>query len=215
MLVLGRELLRLLAQRVRRELVRRHVREVACAVRAVGDDRSPLDGCLQRGVVRVAHHDPIGRVRLVLRLPAARRVRAEDRPLDERRGLFGQRQREGLVEQPDDRSTDTCQRLRRGRSRCAQRFRVDVLARPDARRDEARRLELAVEVEENRLAALAPQLSALFELPESAAELVVDDSRALAAQRLGHGKGKRVCFRLPRKGDLDRRHDGRWYLGGA
>ncbi len=163
----------------------------------------------------MADHDPLRRARLVLRLPAARRVRAEDRSLDERCGLFGQRHGQGFVEQPDERSADACQRLRRGRARRAQRFRVDVLAWPDACGDEARRLELAVEVEDDRLAALAPQLSALSELRESAAEPVVDDLRAVAAQRLGHGKGKRVCFRLPWKGDLDRRHDGRWYLGGA
>ena len=104
--MLGGELLRLLAERVRRELVRWHVREVARPVRTVGDDRRALDGRLQLRIVGMPDDDPLGRARLVVGLPAARRVRAEDRPLDERRGLVGQRHGEGFVEQPDERSAD-------------------------------------------------------------------------------------------------------------
>jgi hypothetical protein len=91
MVVLVRELLCLLAQRVGRELVRRHVREIARAVRPLGDDRRPLDGLPQLRIVGMADDDPLRCASLVLRFPAAGRIGAEDRPLDQSGGLLGQR----------------------------------------------------------------------------------------------------------------------------
>ena len=214
-LVLGGELLRLLAERVRSELVRRHVREVARAVRSLGDDRGALDGRLQLGIVGVTDHDPLRRACLVVRLPAAGRVRAEDRSFDERRRLLGQRHRQRLVEQPDERPADAGERLRGGCGRRSQCVCVDLLALPDPRRDEAGRLELAVQMEKDGLAAVAAQVAALAELPEPPAELVVDDLRSVSARRLGYRKCKRIRSRLPRKGDLDLRHGSRWYRCGA
>ena len=73
-----------------------------------------------------------------------------------------------------------------------------VVAPADSGGNEARRLELAVQVEENRLATLAAQLTALAELREPAAELLVDDLRAVAAQRLRHRQSKCVRARLSR-----------------
>ena len=205
-LVLGRELLRLLAERVRVELVRRHVREVARAVGPLGDDRRPLHCSAQLRVVGVADHDPLGRPGLVLRLPAARRVGAEDRPLDERRRLLGQRHRERLVEQPDERSAHPRESLGRRGARRPQRVGVDLVPLPDARRDQARRLELAVEVEEDRLATLAAQLAALGESREPSAELAVKDLRTVAAKRLCHQQRQGIRARLPGEGDLDLGH---------
>ena len=63
-------------------------------------------------------------------------------------------------------------------------------------------------MEENRLATLAAQLTALAELREPAAELLVDDLRAVAAQRLCHRQSECVRVRLSRKRDLDLRHRG-------
>ena len=103
------------------------------------------------------------------------RVGAEDRPLDERRGLLGQRHGQRLVEQPDERSADAGESLGGRRSRRPERVGIHLVALADTRGNEARRLELAVQVEEDGLAALAPQLAALVELREPAAELVVDD----------------------------------------
>ena len=105
--------------------------------------------------------------------------------------------------------------MRRSSGRRAQRVRVDIVAVSDAGRDEARRFEPAVEVQEDRLAALAAQVSALAKLPEEAVELLVEDRRRVAAGLPSDGKRKRIRFRLPRKGDLDLRHGSRWYLGGA
>ena len=67
-----------------------------------------------------------------------------------------------------------------------------MVARADPGGDEARRLELAGEVEEDGLSALAAQLAALLEPGETAAELLVDDPRALAAGGLRDGQGERV-----------------------
>jgi hypothetical protein len=53
-------------------------------------------------------------------------------------------------------------------------------------------------VEENRLTPLAAQLTALTELPEPAAELLVDDLGAVAAQWLRHRQSKCVRARLSR-----------------
>ena len=83
MLVLVRELLRLLAERVRRELVRRHVREVARAVRPLGDDRGALDGGLQLGIVGVTDDDPLERLRS--------RPSTSSGPANRRRGSFPRR----------------------------------------------------------------------------------------------------------------------------
>ena len=143
-LVLARELLRLLAQRVGREFVRRHVREVARTVHPLGDDRRALDGLLELGVAGVADNDPLGRACLVLRLPAARRVGAEDRALDQRGGLLGQGNRERLVEQPHEGAADAGESLGGRRSRGSQRVRIHLVAPADSRRHEARRVELAV-----------------------------------------------------------------------
>ena len=206
-LVLARELLRLLAQRVRRELVRRHVREVARAVRPLGDDRGALDGRLELGVVGVADDDPLRRLRLVLRLPAAGRVGAEDRPLDERRGLLGQGNRERLVEQPDERAADAGESLGGRRARRSQRVCVHVVALADAGRHEARRLELAVQVEQDRLAAVAAQVAALAELARAVRRACRRRSsrrrRPAAAQP---AEQVRPRARLSRQRDLDPRH---------
>ena len=61
-------------------------------------------------------------------------------------------------------------------------------------------------MEEDGLAALAAQLAALAELREPAAELLVDDLRAVAAQRLRYRQSKCVRARLSRERDLDLRH---------
>src|SRR5205814_4716635 len=110
---------------------------------------------------------------VVLRLPAPGRVGAEDRALDERRRLLGQRHRQRLVEQPDERSPDAVESLRGRCARSAQRLGVDLLALADSRCDETRCLELTVQVEEDRLATLSPQLAGLAQTREAPAELAV------------------------------------------
>ena len=88
------------------QLVRRHVREIARAVRSLREERGLLGGVAQLRRLEVAEHDPLDLARLlldVLRLPAAGRVAADDRPLDERPRLVGERQRQALVEQPAER----------------------------------------------------------------------------------------------------------------
>ena len=101
---------------------------------------------------------------------------------------------------------DAGERLGGRRARRAERVGVDLVALADAGRDEARCLELAVEVEDDRLATLAAQLAALAEPREPAAELLVDDLRAVAAQRLRNRQRKCVRARLSRERDLDLRH---------
>ncbi len=192
------ELLRVLGERLRVELVRRHVREVARAVRPLRDQCGALDRRAHRVRFGVADDDPLELTPLaVTGLPAARRVRADDRPLDERRRLVGERNRERLVEQPGERAADARDTLRRDRAGRAQRVEVDRVARPDAGGDEPRRRELAVEVEEDGLALLAAQLAALAEPRELAAELLVDDPGAFAAERLCHRQRQRVRRLLP------------------
>src|SRR5207248_8216521 len=121
--------------------------------------------------VEVPDHDALdgSRRMVVLRLPAAGGVAAEDRPLDERRGLLGQRQRQALVEQPAKRAADAAQRLRRRGAGGAERLGVDALAPADARGDDAGRGELALRVQDERLAALAAQLAGAGERREAAA----------------------------------------------
>src|SRR5581483_3973798 len=77
---------------------------------------------------------------------------------------------------------------------------------PNARGDETRSLELAVQVEEDGFAAVASQVAALAEATEPAAELVVDDGGAVAAQRLGDRQRQCVRVGLSRQRDLDLRH---------
>ena len=199
MLVLVRELLRLLAQRVGRELVRRHVREIARAVRPLGDDRGPLDGLPQLRIVGVADDDPLRCASLVLRLPAAGRVGAEDRPLDQRGGLLGERHGQRLVEQPDERPADAGERLG-GRRPCgAERVGIHRrrACRPPRRRGAAPRARRSGGGEPPRLARRAAHRSRPS-FAEPAAELLVDDLRAVAAQWLRHRQSKCVRARLSR-----------------
>ena len=215
MLVLGGELLRLLAERVRRELVRGHVREVARAVRAVRDDRSPLDGCAQLAALGVADHDPFGRSRLVLAPssgPASTRRGSSPRPAPRP----GRAEAPGGIRRAARRAFRRRARARAPRQRppCAERPR----RRPRGLRLRPRRgaaLRAAVEVQQDRLAALAAQVPALAKLPEEAVELLVEVRRRVAAGLPSDGERKRIRSRLPRKGDLDLRHGSRWYLGGA
>ena len=197
-LVLGGERCGAVGERRGCQLVRRLVREVARAVRAVGDDRRSLDGRAQLGRLLGADHDLFERLRLLLRLPAAGRVRAEDRALDERRRLLGERHRQRLVELPDERAADAGERLGCCSARCSERVRVDVVPLADSHRRESRRGRVAVEVEENRLATLAPQLAGLAESREAVVELSV--------QRLGDGHRERVRAGLLRLCESHRRH---------
>src|SRR6185437_12580094 len=57
---------------------------------------------------------------------------------------------------------------------------------------------------EDGLAALAPELAALDEPGQEAAELLVDDARAVSRERLRRRDRERVDARLARQGDLDR-----------
>jgi hypothetical protein len=59
-------------------------------------------------------------------------------------------------------------------------------------------------VQDERLAAVAAEFPALDQLRQTPPELLVDDARALAAQRSGDGHGECVGVRLPWEGDLDR-----------
>jgi hypothetical protein len=86
----------------------------------------------------------------------------------------------------------------------ARRRRPPRASRP--RGDDARRLELAVQVEEDYLTAFAAQLAALAEATEAAAELLVDDLGAVAAQWLRHGKRERIRAGPPRQRDLHLGH---------
>ena len=208
MFVLVGERRRVLGERLRIELVRRHVGEVARAVRALGEERCALGRVAQLLRAEVPDDDPLDGARriVVLRLPASGGVAAEDGALDERRGLLWQRQRQALVEQPAERAADAAQRLRRRRTGGAERLRVDAVAPADSGGDDARRRELAVGVQDERLAARAAQLARAGEGCEAAAELVVEDTGAVAAAvgRVCDGDGERVHRRLPRRRDLDR-----------
>ena len=117
--------------------------------------------------------------------------------------MLGERHRQALVEQPAERAADAAERLRRNGAGGTQCVGVDVLTLPEADRDEARRVEVAVRVQEQRFAEIASQLAALGKLRKPAAELLVDDAGAFAAERLRDRNGQRVDLRLPRKGDLD------------
>jgi putative sterol carrier protein len=64
-------------------------------------------------------------------------------------------------------------------------------------------------VQQQRLPALASQLAALRQPRQAAAELLVDDPRALASDRLRERDGQGVDLRFSRQGDLD------WYCHGA
>ena len=76
--------------------------------------------------------------------------------------------------------------------------RVGVGIRADAHQHDPRRLQ-AVDVEQQRLAALVPELPGLAERRQLARELLVDDPGALAAE-----DGQRLRLHLPGEGDLDR-----------
>jgi len=88
-LVLAGQLDCVLGERLGVELVRRHVDEVTCAVRPLGDEGGPSGGVAQLLRVDVAEDDPLDRTRrmVVLRLPAAGGVAADDGSLDERARL--------------------------------------------------------------------------------------------------------------------------------
>src|SRR5205823_3880336 len=134
MLVLVGERRRLLRERLGVELVRRHVGEVARAVRAVGEQRRAL-GC-GAYVVAGLQDDPLDRLRpaVLLRLPAPGRVAADDRALDERSRLLREGERQALVEPPRQRSADAGELMRRRGARGPQRVAVDLFALADARR---------------------------------------------------------------------------------
>ena len=192
LLVLGGERHGVLGQRGGIELVRRHVREVACAVRPLRQEGAQLRCVPQFRRLEVAEHDPFHFERplaLVLRLPAAGRVAADDRSLDERARLLRERDPQTLVEQPRERAADARQRSRRCRTRGSERVRVHVCALPEPDRDDARSVEIAVGVQQQRLAALASQLAALRQPRQAASELLVDDPRALASDRLREWDG--------------------------
>jgi hypothetical protein len=149
-LVLGSQRLRVLAERLRRQLVRGHVCEVARPIRPLGHERGLLGGLSQVVGREVAEHDALDRVRSrlgALRLPPARRVPADDRPFDERPGLLGEGERETLVEEPADAPSDPGQRLRRSGRGSPQRIGVDLAPLAEACGDEARGVELAVQVQ--------------------------------------------------------------------
>ena len=85
-----RDLLGLLGQARRRQLVRRRVHEVAAAVRPAGDDGRAarlLDGASAPGPQRTSRSTR-RRGRVVERLPAARVVRPERQPVDDCAGLL-------------------------------------------------------------------------------------------------------------------------------
>ena len=139
----------------------------------------------------------------VLRLPLPGRVAAEDRAFDERARLL-RRARAGGSRRAASRG---CRRrgratARRRLPRCGTR-RVDLVALAEPGRDDARCVELAVRVQEQRLAAVAAELAALGEPAQEAAELLVDDPRALAGERARDRDRERVDARLAREGDLD------------
>ena len=115
-LVLVRDLTSTLGQLLGRERVRARVREVARAVRAVGDPRGPLRR-LGDALVAADEDEPLERViRLRARLPATRVVGAENQAVDDRTRLLVLGER--VVEQPGDRAADplrgACDGSRRG-----------------------------------------------------------------------------------------------------
>ena len=156
----------------------RHVREVARSVRPVGDDRRALDSCLEladrrRGRSRSAR-------------ARASRSRPSSGPASTRRGSSPRPAPRPAPAEARGGTRRAARRAfrRRGRARaprprqpCAERPRRRRRGFSDAGRDETRRVELAVEVEQDRLAALASQVAALAKLPEQAAELLVEDRR--------------------------------------
>src|SRR5262249_36695937 len=111
---------------------------------------------------------------------------------------------QALVEQPEQRAADARERLRGGRARGAERVEVEVLALAEARGDDARRRDLTVRVQQQRLAALPAELAGRRELRQLPAELVVEDLRAVAGQgSLDHRNCERVGLRLAGERDLD------------
>src|SRR5437588_5368545 len=153
--------------------------------------------------------DPVdlaGLLVLVLRLPAAGRVAADDGPFHERARLIGERDREALVEEPADRAADARQRLRGCGGRGAKCVEVEICPLAEAGEGHAGRVEVAARVQDERLAPIAAQLAARTELPQAAAELLVDDPGALAGEvieRLRERQCERVDVGLARKDDLD------------
>ena len=165
-------------ERLRVQLVRRHVREVARAVRALGDERRALGRRAQLRRLEVRRRrcarSCFGALRSSCVFQRPGRVAAEDRSLDERARLVGERDRERLVEQPAERAADAGERVRRCSAGRAQRVEVDVVARPDAGGDDARRLELPVEWTTSA-SPRSPRSSPLASASSAAAELLVDD----------------------------------------
>ena len=163
-LMLAGKRLRVLGERMRVELVRRHVREVACAIRVLGEQRCTFRRLAELGRVFVTDHDPLDRARTlvdILGLPLAGRVAAEDRALDECARLRCEREREALVEEPAEAAADARERLRGGGSGGPERIRVELIALAETGGDDARCVERAVRVQEQRLAPVAPELAAL------------------------------------------------------
>jgi len=198
-----------LGERLRVELVRRHVGEIARAVRPLRDECSSSRGVAKLNSVEMTEDDALEHpgCAVVPRLPAAGGIAAEDGPFDECASLVPERQGQRVVEQPAEGATDVGERAGGCGARGAERVEVDAVAVADADRDDAWGLELAVEVEHERLARIAPQLAARKQAGQPAVELLVDDPATFAAEPVGRLRdrdGERVGLRLARQADLDR-----------
>src|SRR5207248_2262177 len=142
---------------------------VAGTVRSLGDERGALGGGTKLRGLGVDEHDPLHLSRQLLerlRLPLPRRVAADDRPLDERARLLRRRKRQALVEEPPEGAAHPCERLCGCGTGGAKRVGVDLDAVAEPGEDDASSRTRAVEVKQQRLAAVAAELVARSELAQ-------------------------------------------------
>src|SRR5205085_5118843 len=117
--------------------------------------------------------------------------------------LLRRRKRQALVEEPPEGAAHPCERLCGCGTGGAKRVGVDLDAVAEPGEDDASSRTRAVEVKQQRLAAVAAELVAGSELAQPFTEGVVE-RRGERVQRLRERNRERVHLRPARHGDLDR-----------
>ena len=173
---LGRDLRSAPGKALRRQLVRRRVREVARAVRPLGDPGRALRRLgYPSGVAAGQEGDALDRAgRDAVRLPPPGVVRAEHGSLHDRPGLLELGERERRVEHPGDRAPDPLGGARDGRCGGPERVRVGVSGGADSCGGEPGGRAGGLEVHEHGLSDLAADLAVREELAKVLVETRVE-----------------------------------------
>jgi hypothetical protein len=149
--------------------------EVPSGVDPLADHRGLPSRVLQAVHVLRQQDDLLHRsFRLLLRLPAAGAVGAEDRALDDRLRLLLQRERERVVQHPGNGAPDVSRPAHDGGGGGPHRIGVDVDPLADSRDHQSADVRALVAVEDDRLPELALQLPRSCEPSQSARDPIVE-----------------------------------------